>query len=107
MPKYNVQIEITYKSYHEDDSIEAEDEAAAEEIAKENFWNDEYEDELRMNRENDDEHYDATEIIPKETCPVCTKTYSEDGEAPDDYFYGKVKKFTESGNTIQPPKEEN
>ena len=103
MPKYNVQIEITYKSYHEDDSIEAKDEAEAEEIAKENFWNDEYEDELRMNRENDDEHYDAEEIIPKETCPVCTKTYSEDGEAPDDYFYKKVKNFNESDSTIVHP----
>ena len=103
MPKYNVQIEITYKSYHEDDSIEAEDEAAAEEIAKENFWNDEYEDELRMNRENDDEHYDATEIIPKEICPVCTRLYSEDGEAPDDYFYKKVKAFNESDKVIHEP----
>ena len=106
MPKYNVSIEIDYKSYHEEE-IEAEDEAEAEAKAEENFYNDEYEDDLRMNRENDDESYDATEIIPKETCPVCTKTYSEDGEAPDDYFYGKVKKFNESGNTIQPPKEEN
>ena len=72
MPKYNVQIEITYKSYHEDDSIEAKDEAEAEEIAK-------------------------------ETCPVCTKTYSEDGEAPDDYFYKKVKTFNESDKTIYEP----
>ena len=95
MPKYNVSIEIDYKSYHEDDSIEAEDEAAAEEIAKERFWNDEYEDDLRMNRDNHDEDYNANEIIPKETCPVCTKTYSEDGDAPDDYFYKKVKHYKE------------
>ena len=103
MPKYNVQIEITYKSYHEDDSIEAKDEAEAEEIAKERFWDDEYTDELRMNRENDDESYDAEEIIEKQTCPVCTKTYSEDGEAPDDYFYKKVKTFNESDKTIYEP----
>ena len=103
MPKYNVSIEIDYKSYHEDDSIEAEDEAAAEEIAKENFWNDEYEDDLRMNRENHDEHYEATETIPQETCPVCTKTYSEDGDVPDDYFYKKVKTFNESDKVIHEP----
>ena len=103
MPKYNVQIEITYKSWHEDDSIEAEDEAAAEAIAKEKFWNDEYEDDLRMNRDNHDEDYQANEIIPKETCPVCTKTYSEDGDAPDDYFYKKVKTFNESDKVIHEP----
>ena len=102
MPKYNVSIEIDYKAYHEDE-IEAEDEAAAEAKAEENFYNDEYEDDLRMNRETHDEHYDATEIIPKETCPVCTKTYSEDGEAPDDYFYKKVKTFNESDKTIYEP----
>ena len=56
-----------------------------------------------MNRENDDESYDATEIIPKETCPVCTKTYSEEGEAPDDYFYKKVKTFNESDKVIHEP----
>ena len=102
MPKYNVSIEITYKSYHEDDSKEAEDEAAAEEIAKENFWNDEYEDELRMNRENDDEHYDATEIIPKETCPVCKHTFHEDDEE-DSHRYKYVKEFNESDKTIYEP----
>ena len=106
MPKYNVQIEISNKSFHEDE-IEAESETDAEDVAKRRFWDDEYEDDLRMNMDNHDEDYNAMEIIPKETCPVCTKTYSEDGDAPDDYFYGKVKKFNESGNTIQPPKEEN
>ena len=35
MPKYNVQIEITYKSFHEDE-IEAESEEHAEDI----FWDD-------------------------------------------------------------------
>ena len=102
MPKYNVSIEIDYKSYHEDE-IEAEDEAEAEAKAEENFYNDEYEDDLRMNRETHDEHYDATEIIPKETCPVCTKTYSEEDEAPNDYFYKKVKTFNESDKTIYEP----
>ena len=107
MPKYNVQIEVTYKSYHEDDSIEAEDEAAAEEIAKENFWNDEYEDELRMNRENDDEQYDATEIIDKQTCPVCKKTYSEDNPDgnPINVGYEPVKEFNDSDKTIYTPQE--
>ena len=102
MPKYNVTIEIDYKSYHEEE-IEAESETDAEDVAKERFWNDEYEDELRMNMENDDEDYNATEIIPKETCPVCTKTYSEDGKAPDDYFYKKVKTFNESDKVIHDP----
>ena len=102
MPKYNVSIEITSKSFHEDE-IEAESETDAEDVAKERFWNDEYEDELRMNMENDDEDYNATEIIPKETCPVCTKTYSEDGDAPDDYFYKKVKTFNESDKVIHEP----
>ena len=102
MPKYNVTIEIDYKSYHEEE-IEAESETDAEDVAKERFWNDEYEDDLRMNRENDDESYDATEIIPKESCPVCTKTYSEDGDAPDDYFYKKVKTFNESDKVIHEP----
>jgi hypothetical protein len=102
MPKYNVSIEIDYKSFYEDE-IEAEDEAAAEAKAEENYYNDEYEDDLRMNMETHDEQYHATEIIPKETCPVCTKTYSEDGEAPDDYFYGRVKKFNESDSRIIHP----
>ena len=102
MPKYNVSIEIDYKSYHEEE-IEAEDESAAEKIAAENFYEDLFEDELRMNMETHDEHYDATEIIEKETCPVCTKTYSEEDEAPDDYFYKKVKTFNESDKTIYEP----
>ena len=102
MPKYNVQIEITYKSFHEDE-IEAESETDAEDIAKGRFWDDEYEDDLNMNKENHDEDYNAMEIIPKETCPVCTKTYSEDGDAPDDYFYKKVKTFNESDKTIYEP----
>ena len=53
MPKYNVQIEITYKSFHEDE-IEAESETDAEDIAKGRFWDDEYEDDLNMNKENHD-----------------------------------------------------
>ena len=53
MPKYNVQIEITYKSFHEDE-IEAESETDAEDVAKERFWSDEYEDDLNMNKENHD-----------------------------------------------------
>jgi len=102
MPKYNVEIEVSYKSYHEDE-IEAEDEAAAEAKAEQNFWDDEYEDDLSMNKENDDQCFNATEMIPKETCPVCTKTYSEDGKAPDDYFYKKVKTFNESDKVIHDP----
>jgi len=102
MPKYNVTIEIDYKSYHEEE-IEAESETDAEDVAKGRFWDDEYTDELRMNRENHDEHYEATETIPQETCPVCTKTYSEDGDVPDDYFYKKVKTFNESDKVIHEP----
>ena len=104
MPKYNVQIEITYKSFHEDE-IEAESETDAEDVAKERFWSDEYEDDLRMNRENHDEHYEATEIIPKETCPICKKTYSEDNPEgyPINVGYEPVKEFNESDKTIYEP----
>ena len=105
MPKYNVSIEIDYKSYHEDDSIEAEDETAAEKIAAENFYNDEYEDDLRMNRETHDEHYDATEIIDKQTCPICKKTYFEDNpdNNPISIGYEPVKEFNESDKVIHDP----
>jgi len=101
MPKYNVSIEIDYKSFYED-KIEAEDEAAAEAKAEENYYNDEYEDDLRMNMETHDEHYDATEIIPKETCPVCKHTYSEDDEE-ESHCYKYVKEFNESDKTIYEP----
>ena len=99
MPKYNVQIEITSKSFHEDE-IEAEDEEAAEAQAAENFWNDEYEDELRMNMENDDEDYQANEIIETETCPICKQTYEKVEEETE---YNKVKEFNDSDKTIYEP----
>ena len=104
MPKYNVSIEIDYKSYHEEE-IEAEDEKLAEEQAEANFYNDEYEDELRMNMETHDEHYDATEIIPKETCPICKKTYSEDNPDgnPISVGYKPVKEFNDSDKVIHEP----
>ena len=101
MPKYNVQIEITSKSFHEDE-IEAESETDAEDVAKERFWNDEYEDDLNINKENHDEDYNATEIIPKETCPVCKHTYHEDDEE-ESHRYKYVKEFNESDKTIYEP----
>ena len=99
MPKYNVQIEITYKSFHEDE-IEAESETDAEDVAKERFWNDEYEDELRMNMENDDEDYNATEIIETETCPICKQTYEKVEEESE---YTRVKEFNDSDKVIHDP----
>jgi len=102
MPKYNVSIEIDYKSYHEEE-IEAEDEAAAEKIAEENFYNDEYEDELRMNMETDDESYDAIEIFDSQQCPVCKARYTEQDEAPKDWYYDNTKKFNDSEQVIYTP----
>ena len=104
MPKYNVEIEVTYNSFHEDE-IEAEDEAAAEAKAEENFWDDEYEDDLNMNRENLDQCFNATEIIDKQTCPVCKKTYSEDNpdNNPISVGYEPVKEFNESDKVIHEP----
>ena len=100
MPKYNVQIEITYKSWHEDDSIEAEDEAAAEAIAKEKFWNDEYEDDLRMNMDNHDEDYNANEIIEKQKCPVCKHVF-EKVEEEEEYL--AIEAHYNLGYTINKP----
>ncbi len=104
MPNYNVSIEIDYKSYHEEE-IEAEDEAAAEKIAEENFYNDEYEDELRMNMEKDDESYNAVEIIGKQKCPVCKKIYYEDNrdDNPINVGYEPVKEFNDSEQVIYTP----
>ena len=104
MPKYNVEIEVTYKSFHEDE-IEAEDEAAAETKAEQNFWDDEYEDDLSMNKENDDQCFNATEIIDKQTCPICKKTYSEDNPDgnPISVGYEPVKEFNESDKVIHDP----
>jgi len=99
MPKYNVSMEITYKSYHEDE-IEAEDEAAAETKAEENFWDDEYEDDLNMNKENDDQCYEATEIIEKQTCPICKHTWEKVEEEAE---YNKVKEFNDSDKVIHDP----
>jgi hypothetical protein len=99
MPKYNVTIEIDYKSYHEEE-IEAESETDAEDVAKERFWDDEYIDELRMNRENHDEHYEATEIIEKQTCPICKHTWEKVEEETE---YNKVKEFNDSDKTIYEP----
>ena len=104
MPKYNVSIEIEYRSYHEDE-IEAEDETEAVDIAESNFYNDEYHDELRMNMETHDESYDATEIIDTQTCPVCKKTYSEDNPDgnPINVGYEPVKEFNDSEQVIYTP----
>ena len=101
MPKYNVSIEIDYKSYHEEE-IEAEDEAAAEKIAEENFYNDEYEDELKMNMETHDEHYGATLIIKKLKCPVCKQVYYEDNPDGDPIGVGyePIKEYYEKGYSI-------
>ena len=99
MPKYNVTIEIDYKSDHTDE-IEAKDEAAAEDKAKENFWDDEYEDELRMNRENDDQCFNANEIIEKQTCPICKHTWEKVEEEAE---YKRVKEFNDSDKIIHDP----
>ena len=104
MPKYNVSIEIDYKSYHEEE-IEAKDEAAAEKIAEENFYNDEYEDELRMKMETHDEDYNAVEIIDIQICPVCKKVYSKDNpdDNPINVGYEPVKEFFDSEQVIYTP----
>ena len=99
MPKYNVTIEIDYKSYHEEE-IEAESETDAEDVAKGRFWDDEYEDDLRMNRENHDEAYIADEIIEKQTCPICKHTWEKVEEETE---YNKVKEFNDSDKTIYEP----
>jgi len=99
MPKYNVSIEIDYKSYHEEE-IEAEDEAAAEKIAEENFYNDEYEGELRMNMETHDEDYNATEIIEKQKCPVCKHVF-EKVEEEEEYL--AIEAHYNLGYTINKP----
>jgi len=102
MPNYNVNIEVTYKSYHEEE-IEAEDEDEAKTIAQENFYNDEYEDELRMNMETDNESYDATEIFDSQQCPVCKARYTEQDVTPKDWFYDNTKKFNDSEQVIYTP----
>ena len=99
MPKYNVSIEITSKSFHEDE-IEAESETDAEDVAKERFWNDEYEDELRMNMENDDEDYQANEIIEKQKCPVCKHVF-EKVEEEEEYL--AIEAHYNLGYTINKP----
>ena len=104
MPKYNVSIEIDYKSYHEEE-IEAEDEDEAETIAQENFYNEEYEDELRMNMETDDESYNAVEIIDMQICPVCKKVYYKDNpdDNPINVGYEPVEAHYNLGYTINKP----
>jgi hypothetical protein len=101
MPKYNVSIEIEYRSYHEDE-IEAEDETEAVDIAESRFYNDEYHDELRMNMETHDEHYDASLIIKKLKCPVCKQVYYEDNPDGDPIGVGyePVGEYYTKGYTI-------
>ena len=99
MPKYNVTIEITSKSYHEDE-IEAEDEAAAEDKAEENFWDDEYEDDLNMNQENEDQCFNAIEIIEKQKCPVCKHVF-EKVEEEEEYL--AIEAHYNLGYTINKP----
>ena len=96
MPKYNVQIEITYKSFHEDE-IEAESETDAEDVAKGRFWDDEYEDDLNMNKENHDEDYNAVEIIEKQKCPVCKHVF-EKVEEEEEYL--AIEQHYQKGYTI-------
>ena len=107
MPKYNVSIEIEYKSYHEDE-IEAEDETEAVDIAESNFYNDEYHDELRMNMETQDEHIDAILIVEKTKCPVCKQVYYEDNPDSDPIGVGyePVKEYYEKGYSINKEKED-
>jgi len=107
MPKYNVSIEIEYRSYHEDE-IEAEDETEAVDIAESNFYNDEYHDELRMNMETQDEHYDANKIIERVKCPVCNQVYYEDNQNDDPISVGYelVKEHYEKGYSINKEKED-
>ena len=100
MPKYNVTIEIDYKSYHEEE-IEAESETDAEDVAKERFWSDEYEDDLRMNMDNHDEDYNANEIIEKQKCPVCKHVF-EKVEEEEEYL--AIEDYYQKGYTIVHPK---
>tara|TARA_R100000963_G_C4607853_1_gene79283 strand:- start:121 stop:441 length:321 start_codon:yes stop_codon:yes gene_type:complete len=100
MPKYNVSIEITSKSFHEDE-IEAESETDAENVAKERFWSDEYEDDLNMNKENHDEAYIADEIIEKQKCPVCKHVFEKVEEEKE---YLAIEDYYQKGYTIVHPK---
>ena len=99
MPKYNVSIEITSKSFHEDE-IEAESETDAEDVAKRRFWDDEYEDDLRMNMDNHDEDYNAVEIREKQKCPVCKHVFFKDE---DEKEYLAIEQHYQKGYTIHKP----
>jgi hypothetical protein len=83
MKEYEVTITIFRESCFTD-TIEAESDTDAEEIAQDKYWNDDYDMETRNTSETVDETYVADEIIeecsgcgePKDEC-VCV--YDSDG----------------------------
>ena len=74
MKEYEVTITIFRESCFTD-TIEAESDTDAEEIAQDKYWNDDYDMETRNTSETVDETYIAEEII--EECPECGEPKDE------------------------------
>ena len=74
MKEYEVTITIFRESCFTD-TIEAESDTDAEEIAQDKYWNDDYDVETRNTSETVDETYVADEII--EECPECGEPEDE------------------------------
>ena len=74
MKEYEVTITIFRESCFTD-TIEAESEVDAENVAQQRYWDDEYDMETRNTSETVDETYIAEEII--EECPECGEPEDE------------------------------
>ena len=74
MKEYEVTITIFRESCFTD-TIEAESEVDAEDVAQSRYWNDKYSMETRNTSETVDEVYYAEEII--EECPECGEPKDE------------------------------
>ena len=75
MNTYTVRIKVE-KSYDFEDTIEAESEIDAEDVAKSRLWNGDYQREERACAEITDETYNAEEQEEIVQCEICHARYS-------------------------------
>ena len=101
MNTYTVRIKVE-KSYDFEDTIEAESEMDAEDVAKERLWNGDYQREERAGAEITDELYEAEEVEEIVECEICRARYSNQKDE-DANGFRLVDAFEESEQVIYQP----
>ena len=101
MNTYTVRIKVE-KSYDFEDTIEAESEIDAEDVAKSRLWNGDYQREERACGEIVDESYDAEEQEEIVQCEICHARYSNLKDE-DTNGFRLVEAFEESEQVLYTP----